>query len=748
MTMRQRPFRRSNRTYSLVLALLVVLALIPPHRAQAQTYNANTDWFMQGKFGLFVQWLYGGGDITGDWNTLVDNFDVDYFAKQVSETGAKYVIFTLGQNSGYFASPNATYDSLVGRTASTSKMSTRDLPADLYDALNPYGIKLMLYLPARSPSDDPGAVAALGDPTPIYDHLAPQAFQAKWESIIQEWSDRYGSKVAGWWFDGTYNNGAMYGKPDISQAYTDYTAAHNFQTFAAAAKHGNADAIVSFDPGLSVEAPMTTHADYITGEQNLLQYVPSQYNAAPYSRWIGGVQWSETAYQGYDWARNGLKYSTLDLTNYFSTVTNQSGVISIGPNVSKEGHINSPQYAQLVNMHNAIAGVGPGVTVVEDNDAGIAYSGTWLTSVPSGTGYSGNNGHFTTTAGSYSEYTFNGTNVVWSGVKGPDHGTADVYIDGALDNSVDLYAAHRFVNTEIYSKVGLTNGPHTIKIVARSDKNSASTGTYVEVDRFNITTGTPTVIDDTASGFTYAGTWLTSIPSGTGYWNNTGHFSTTGGSYAQYTFNGASVEWYGAVGPDHGKADVYIDGTLDQTVDLYNANRYIDDQIYVKRGLSNGSHTIQIVARSDKNTASTGYYVEIDRLNSSKGTPIVTWDDSSSQLAYSGTWSTGISTGTGYYRDTGHHTTSNGAYMQASFTGTSVEWRGKTDADHGMADVYIDGVLDQTVDLYSEERFTDVAVYRKQGLTTGTHTIKVVAKNSKNVRSTNYYVEVDALSFQ
>lgn len=738
----------SGRIGLIGLITAALLSLAPVQPAGATAYSSDTDWFMQGKFGLFVQWLYGGGDITGDWNDAVDGFDVDYFAKQASETGAKYVIFTLGQNSGYFASPNATYDALVGRTSATSKMSTRDLPEDLADALAPYGIKLMLYLPARSPSDDPAVGTAMGDAFPIYDNYAPQTFQANWEDVIKEWSDRYGSKVAGWWFDGTYNNGPQYGKPDISQAYTDYTAAHNFQTFAAAAKHGNSNAIVSFDPGLSVEGPLTPYQDYITGEQNLLQYVPSQYSAAPYSRWIGGAQWSETAYQGYDWARNGRKYSDVDLTNYFSTVTNQSGVISIGPNVSRDGHINSPQYAQLVSMNNGIRGVGPGVTIVEDNNPGITYSGTWATSIPTGTGYSADNGHFTTTAGSYAEYTFNGTNIVWSGVRGPDHGTADVYIDGVLDNSVDLYAAHRYVDDEIYSKVALSNGPHTLRIVARSDKNTASTGHYVEVDRLKVTTGAPTVVDDAAGGFTYSGTWATSVPTGTGYWGDTGHFSTTSGSYAQYGFTGSSIEWYSAIGPDHGKADVYIDGTLDQTVDLYSASRHVDNQVYVKRGLSNTSHTIRIQVRSDRNAAATGNYVEVDRLNSSRGTPVVTWDDADSQLAYTGTWNTAVSAGTGYYRDTGHHSTTAGSYAQATFTGTSVEWLGKTDADHGKADVYIDGVLDQTVDLYSEERFTGIPVFRRQGLTSGTHTIKIQVRSDRNVRSTNNYVEVDALRFQ
>ncbi|SFA74993.1 Alpha-L-fucosidase [Cohnella sp. OV330] len=741
-------FLKKNALFRMLLiaAMLIGLA-IPRQQASAQTYNANTDWFMQGKYGLFVQWLYGGGDMTGDWNTLVNGFNVARFAQQANESGAKYVIFTLGQNSGYFASPNATYDLLTGRTATTTKMSTRDLPMDLYDALAPYGIKLMLYLPARTPSDDPGVGDILGDPAPIYDHLATQDFQAKWESIIQEWSDRYGSKVAGWWFDGTYNNGAQYGKPDISQAYTDYTKAHNFQTFAAAAKHGNANAIVAFDPGLAVDLPMTTHADYITGEQNQLSILPSQANAAPYTRWIGGIQWSETAYQGNDWNSFGLKYTTPYIVDYLSKVTNQSGVLSFGPHVDKTGNINAPQLAQLVAIKNGLLGKGPGVQVTDDADAAFAYAGTWGTSIPSGTGYYSNTGHFTKTPGSYVQYTFNGTNVVWSGVKGPDHGTADVYIDNVLDQSVNLYAANRFVDTEIYSKTGLAPGSHTIKIVARSDKDAASTDYYVEVDRMNVATGMPTVTDDTASGIAYSGTWPTSVPTGTGYYGDTGHFSTTSASYAQYTFTGKSIEWYGVLGPDHGKADVYIDGTLDQTVDLYNAERYIDTLLYTKRNLSAGSHTIKIVVRSDRNASSVGNYVEVDRFNVSQGTPVVTRDDTHPSWNYTGTWLTSVS-GVDYYKHTGHYTSTAGSFAEASFTGTSVEWVGKLDADHGKADVYIDGTLDRTVDLYSPNRHTGITVYNKQGLSGGNHTIKIVARSDKNVIATNYYVEVDALIYQ
>jgi 3-methyl-2-oxobutanoate hydroxymethyltransferase len=54
--------------------------------------------------------------------------------------------------------------------------------------------------------------------------------------VIQEWSDRYGDKVAGWWFDGGYDH------IKFNEAIA--------QTYAKAVKHGNPNAIVTFNPGV------------------------------------------------------------------------------------------------------------------------------------------------------------------------------------------------------------------------------------------------------------------------------------------------------------------------------------------------------------------------------------------------------------------------------------------------------------------------------------------------------------------
>ena len=50
-------------------------------------------------------------------------------AGQLASAGARYYQISIGQNSGYYLSPNAAYDRLTGHLA--GKCSRRDLIADL-----------------------------------------------------------------------------------------------------------------------------------------------------------------------------------------------------------------------------------------------------------------------------------------------------------------------------------------------------------------------------------------------------------------------------------------------------------------------------------------------------------------------------------------------------------------------------------------------------------------------------------------
>lgn len=103
------------------------------------------------------------------WNRYVDNFDVPRFADIIAATGAGYLIFTLGQNSGYFCSPNETYDRLVG--VQPSRLSRRDLVGEVAIELQKRDVRTIAYLPSHAPAKHCEAAEGLAC-TPEWDASA------------------------------------------------------------------------------------------------------------------------------------------------------------------------------------------------------------------------------------------------------------------------------------------------------------------------------------------------------------------------------------------------------------------------------------------------------------------------------------------------------------------------------------------------------------------------------------------------
>lgn len=107
--------------------------------------------------------------------------------------------------------------------------------------------------------------------------------------------------------------------------------------------------------------------------------------------------------------------------------------------------------------------------------------------------------HYSGTAGSYAQWSFTGTNVQWyTRLKG-DGGRADVYIDGILKASnVDTYSSLPVASFQkaVYSITGLSNGPHTIKVVVNGSKNASSKNYWVVVDAFGVNSIHTTYLSD------------------------------------------------------------------------------------------------------------------------------------------------------------------------------------------------------------------------------------------------------------
>jgi len=317
---------------------LVFLAFLGGMQAvQGEQTTGRAEWLHDARWGVFTHYMadtvLAAEDLSIEsWNAAVDSFDVGALANLLERTGAGYYVITLGQNSGYYCSPNRAYDKHTG--IRPSKCSRRDLVADLYDVLHPKGIRLMVYLPSGAPDRDAEAVKALGWQRGRDGPDARLAsFQRKWEEAIREWSLRWGPKVAGWWFDGCYYADLMY----------NHAEEPNFASFAAAARAGNPEAVVAFNPG--VKQPIITvtpEEDYTAGEINDVLKVRCG------GRFVGQAQYHMLSYLGQRWAAGPPRFSEADAVDATLAVVEKGGVVSWDVPIEADGAIPAPFAKQLI----------------------------------------------------------------------------------------------------------------------------------------------------------------------------------------------------------------------------------------------------------------------------------------------------------------------------------------------------------------------------------------------------------------
>ena len=309
--------------------------------------RAPTDWFRDLKSGVFCHFLGAAGLSADDWNRRVDAFDTDRLVSRLAEAGAPYFFLTIGQNSGHFCSPNTTYDSIVG--IKPSKCSRRDLIADLSASLSRRKIAFFVYLPSGAPAADPVAMERLKWEWG-FEGKWPDAwmttrtgkrlgeFQQMWESIVREWSLRWGKKVRGWWIDGCYFPDEMYRHPE----------APNFQSFAAALKAGNPESLVAFNPGVTVPViSMTPFEDYTAGE------ISDAFPICP-GRWVDGAQYHILSYLGESWCKGTPRFSDEFVIGYVKDVSAKGGVITWDVPIDETGTIPEAFLTQMKRLHGAL----------------------------------------------------------------------------------------------------------------------------------------------------------------------------------------------------------------------------------------------------------------------------------------------------------------------------------------------------------------------------------------------------------
>lgn len=236
--------------------LAALIALAPPI-ATAQTpvrpdgTPNRASWMARGGYGLMTHYLITPkGDTpqqrTADLNRTVDRFDLAAYMRQFDESGADWLIFTLGQGTGYLSSHNDDIDRLEpGLTP------RRDLIGEIGEQLHRRGKRLIVYFPGAHTAADPNVKRLLGLGTPGY--------ADRHNAFIRQYSLTLGRRCDGWWFDSC--------GPQTESAWRDEMAA---------CRAGNPDAVVAFSGAEFCATggrirPVCPVEDYHAGEIHLLE---------------------------------------------------------------------------------------------------------------------------------------------------------------------------------------------------------------------------------------------------------------------------------------------------------------------------------------------------------------------------------------------------------------------------------------------------------------------------------------------
>ena len=89
--------------------------------------------------------------------------------------------------------------------------------------------------------------------------------------------------------------------------------------------------------------------------------------------------------------------------------------------------------------------------------------------------------------------------------------------------------------------------------------------------------------------------------------------STPSGSLL-ISFNGTGISVGAIRGPGEGIAQFFLDGVPLEAVDLYAPSILWKSWISHIRGLSDGTHVLQVVVTGDKNTSSSGIEITLDQV--------------------------------------------------------------------------------------------------------------------------------------
>jgi hypothetical protein len=303
---------------------------------EAKATRANPEWLMHAGYGLMFHWILGTMPRSGQqmkYADAVNAFNVSAFADMVQKTGASYIIFTANHVNPHFPAPLKEWEAV--HPGWTTK---RDLIGEIADALNARGIKLILYIHVQS----------MADPTWKNDHrtvINQTRFADTAIKLISEVGNRYGTRVAGYWFD-------SFG--DIETQYPDFP----YERFYRASKAGNSARLVAVTNW--IYPIVTDWQDYWGGEVFVIGNPPSHLplrtgpaRGLPFHALLAlNGNWVHTA------PNSPIKppIFTVDELSNFIKATKGKGAITIDTPIYQDGSIGKEQSYYFEQLRERVYG--------------------------------------------------------------------------------------------------------------------------------------------------------------------------------------------------------------------------------------------------------------------------------------------------------------------------------------------------------------------------------------------------------
>lgn len=304
----------------------------------------RTDWMAQGSFGLMVHYLISpagetDAERTAAFNATVDGFDLEGLMAQFHATGADWLIFTLGQNTGYYSSPNAFLDAaLPGHT------SRRDLALEIARRVKALRKRFIAYLPAEVCAQSEAVHEAFA-----WNPADQSEFQRRYQEFVRAYSLKFGSLCDGWWFDGCYTWDVF------------HNSLYDWPAWIAAARAGNPESLTAFNDGsfcINNVKPVTALEDYHPGEVHQLVegkiklgHDPDSPLYLPTERFIEGVQWHalvpvDSSFDGGEPKR----YSDGELAGFLEACKSVGGAVTWNLPISDGGAIPAESIARVARV--------------------------------------------------------------------------------------------------------------------------------------------------------------------------------------------------------------------------------------------------------------------------------------------------------------------------------------------------------------------------------------------------------------